>query len=83
MDVTIENICSDFFVCWEQAKACSFEEQLRLWKSLYEARHPALLESYYQAFLPLTQDEARVKRAFQQFHEVVPRMQQWAEKSSL
>jgi hypothetical protein len=76
--VTIENICPDFFAFWEQAKASSFEEQLQLWKSLYQARHPEILESYYRDFLPLTQEPERVQRAFQQFSEVVPRMKEWA-----
>ena len=50
MPVMIENICSDFFTLWEQAKDRSFEEQLRLWKNLYEARHtePARYAQYFQ-----------------------------------
>src|SRR5690348_6102585 len=44
MPALIVNICTDFFTFWEQAKPCSFEEQLRLWKNLYEARHIALAD---------------------------------------
>jgi hypothetical protein len=77
MNTAIENICPTFFTFWEQAQDCPFDEQMLLWKNLYEARHPKILESYYQDF-PQTQEPERAQQAFQQFRQIVPRMQELA-----
>jgi len=50
MPPSIENLCPDFLVFWEQARDKSVEEQERLWQALYQSPHRELLEIYFTFF---------------------------------
>jgi uncharacterized protein YjaZ len=66
--VTIENICPDFITFWQAAKSQPLEDQIRLWRELYEEPHRDIFEIYYRHWgLP-----SQITSALARFPQFIP-----------
>ena len=60
--ISINNICPDFFLFWEQAQNSTLSEQKELWGNIYEGNHKDIFDLYYAHWGDPTMLEDALKR---------------------
>lgn len=73
--IHIKNICSDFFLFWEQAQHCTLSEQKELWLKTYEDTHRDIFDLYYNHW----GDPTLLEDALKRFPHTIPTLRRVAE----
>ena len=70
MAITFKNICCDFFDFWEKANGKGTDEQIKLWKNIYENKNREVFDLYYSRW----GNPNNLKSALNKFPEIIQKI---------